>query len=260
MENFTQSAYKGFILEIAPRLTTKINYTNMKVTPWSTTKMNNTNMKVTLVTAYFNIGLFGKGILSNIRGPHTYRPWMEVFSRIENPLVVYVDNETDADIFKDIRNGSLSAWTRIVKVTRGDLWAFRLKPNVSRIFSSRTLPKYTPNTMVPDYACAVSAKYEVIAKAIDADYFGTDYFAWTDIGYWRREVSSSNTDNFQLGFPPGFNGSRISYGQVRKKPNVTIESIFRGEVRHEKTDLTVFVVVIPKEGWARMAAPILLLV
>ncbi len=29
---------------------------------------------------------------------------------------------------------------------------------------------------------------------------------------------------------------------------------------HEKTDLKVFVVVIPKEGWARVAAPILLLV
>ncbi len=32
------------------------------------------------------------------------------------------------------------------------------------------------------------------------------------------------------------------------------------EVHHEKTDLKVFVVVIPKEGWARVAAPILLLV
>ncbi len=29
---------------------------------------------------------------------------------------------------------------------------------------------------------------------------------------------------------------------------------------HEKTDLKVFVVVIPKEGWARVARPILLLV
>ncbi len=32
------------------------------------------------------------------------------------------------------------------------------------------------------------------------------------------------------------------------------------EVCHEKTDLKVFVGVIPKEGWARVAAPILLLV
>ena len=32
------------------------------------------------------------------------------------------------------------------------------------------------------------------------------------------------------------------------------------EVCHEKTDLKVFVVVKPKEGWARVATPILLLV
>ncbi len=32
------------------------------------------------------------------------------------------------------------------------------------------------------------------------------------------------------------------------------------DAHHEKTDLKVFVVVIPKEGWARVAAPILLLV
>ncbi len=30
------------------------------------------------------------------------------------------------------------------------------------------------------------------------------------------------------------------------------------DARHEKIDLKIFVVVIPKEGWARMAAPILL--
>ncbi len=32
------------------------------------------------------------------------------------------------------------------------------------------------------------------------------------------------------------------------------------DVHHEKTDLKVFVVVIPKEGWVSVAAPILLLV
>ena len=32
------------------------------------------------------------------------------------------------------------------------------------------------------------------------------------------------------------------------------------DAHHKKTDLNVFVVVIPKEGWACMAAPNLLLV
>ena len=32
------------------------------------------------------------------------------------------------------------------------------------------------------------------------------------------------------------------------------------DAHHEKTDLKIFVVVIPKEGWAHVAAPTLLLV
>ncbi len=32
------------------------------------------------------------------------------------------------------------------------------------------------------------------------------------------------------------------------------------DMRHGKTDLKVFIVVIPKEGWPRVAAPILLFV
>ncbi len=38
------------------------------------------------------------------------------------------------------------------------------------------------------------------------------------------------------------------------------EVVNTNQVCHEKTDLKVFVVVIPKEGWVRVAAPILLLV
>ncbi len=37
-------------------------------------------------------------------------------------------------------------------------------------------------------------------------------------------------------------------------------NLFTDDMRHEKTDLKVFVVVIPKEGWARPCAPIHLLV
>ena len=39
-----------------------------------------------------------------------------------------------------------------------------------------------------------------------------------------------------------------------------IDILTSNDAHHEKTDLEVFVVVIPKEGWARVAAPILLLV
>ncbi len=36
------------------------------------------------------------------------------------------------------------------------------------------------------------------------------------------------------------------------------DEVIKYDVRHEKTDLRVFIGVIPKEGWARVAALILL--
>ncbi len=67
---------------------------------------------------------------------------------------------------------------------------------------------------------------------------------------------------------------RINLSYVKPKNNnplyINVKLVFRSrdemklittsDVCHERTDLKVFVVVIPKEGWARMAAPILLLV
>ena len=49
------------------------------------------------------------------------------------------------------------------------------------------------------------------------------------------------------------------------RTNITASLVYKAspgvsinDVRHEKTDLKVFVIIIPKEGWARVAAPILL--
>ncbi len=47
----------------------------------------------------------------------------------------------------------------------------------------------------------------------------------------------------------------VVHGEYRKQDRAGLK-IF--DEHHEKTDLKVFVVVIPKEGWARVAAPILL--
>ena len=192
--------------------------------------MDDTNKKVTLVTAYFDIGEFQKGPKeSKTQGPNNYMNWMKAFSKIDNPVVVFLDDDKYVDMLKNIRGESLSSQTQIIKVTRDDLWAFKLKPDISKIFSDPTYPKYHPYTVVPDYACIVCAKYETMAKAIDANYFGTDYFAWIDIGYWRDEVSS-NTPNFHIGLPPGFDESRISYGAVSEKQNVSSELIFLDKV------------------------------
>ncbi len=52
----------------------------------------------------------------------------------------------------------------------------------------------------------------------------------------REGVSFAREDDFEVSF-------------------VSLMSIH--DARHKKTDLKVFVVVIPKEGWARVAIPLL---
>ena len=38
---------------------------------------------------------------------------------------------------------------------------------------------------LPEYACVMSSKYELVKMATDENVFRTRYFAWVDIGYHR---------------------------------------------------------------------------
>ena len=51
---------------------------------------------------------------------------------------------------------------------------------------------------------------------------------------------------------------RDLHGSV-SKVGKAVDRVSIFDMRHEKTEFKVFVVVIPQEGWARVAAPILLL-
>ena len=136
------------------------------------------------------------------------------FRQIDNPVVAYFDDDTFFEAFRNIRNGDLANKTKIVKVDRKDLWAFKLMPKVTRIFSDPMYPKFQPNTVVPEYSCSMHAKYELMIKAINDNYFTTDDFAWIDIGLFRHQ-DPSRTAPFRIGLPPKFNHSHI--GSITRK-------------------------------------------
>ena len=68
---------------------------------------------------------------------------------------------------------------------------------------------------------------------------------------------------FDAAWPPQLRYSRDFLSCLYlKKVWMQISRVYFGfpvicDVRHRKTDLKVFVVVIPNEGWGRVAAPIL---
>ena len=174
--------------------------------------------EVTLVTAFFNIGDFKKG-LTRIYTPNMYKKWMRIFSKISNPIVAYFDDQQFYEYFKSLRTSSNR--TRIFSVQRKDLWAFSLLPNITKIFSDPNYPKFSPNTVVPEYSCVMHAKYELLLKTIESNPFRTSYFAWIDIGLFRNE-NASLVKMFHMGLPPKFNKKKIAYNEVWKR--VTLAS------------------------------------
>lgn len=61
----------------------------------------NTNRSLTVVTAFFYLGKFPKGSVSNIRTPESYKVWMSVYKYLKNPLIIYTDSKKFADFLQN---------------------------------------------------------------------------------------------------------------------------------------------------------------
>ena len=168
---------------------------------------------VTVVTAYINIGSFQKGEGNLTFNPKAYREWMQIFHRITNPIIAYIDNDEDIAMFKVLRNMLPPNRTKIVKVSRDKTWAFSLRPAIKKIFSQANYPKHHPNTVIPDYSCVMHAKYEFMSRAVKENPFNTSYFAWLDIGLFRDKINQPYAP-FSIELPPQFDPSTIAYTQV----------------------------------------------
>lgn len=46
------------------------------------------------------------------------------------------------------------------------MWSFGLRDAIQQIYSRSGYPKYTPNTVLPEYSCAMHAKYDIMRRSI----------------------------------------------------------------------------------------------
>lgn len=139
-----------------------------------------------------------------------YYNWARIFRYLQNHLIVYTDSEASRNLFLNIRNNSLDR-TKIFVIDRSTSWAFQNRDKIKQIFDSPTYPKFYPNTVISEYACAQHAKYDVTARAAEKDIFKTKYYMWLDIGYFRDRKSNAR---FFLTTPKNFNESRIAMNLV----------------------------------------------
>lgn len=183
---------------------------------------------VTIVTAYWNLGTFQKGVGGLKFSTNTYFKWASTFKYLVNPLVVYTDCKEFKELMETLRSDRLNN-TMIYLLNRTELWPFQLVTQMKSVLDQPGYPKYYPNTVIPEYPAAQHSKYAVVAETIRKGVFANPYFAWVDIGYFR-DVVERKVD-FTLDIPPGFDQGKISVNRVEGlSMNIDPFTIFRKNI------------------------------
>ena len=183
---------------------------------------------VTLITAYLDIGEFGKGSPNNKRDHRIYKYWSTSYSRITSPVVFYTDSEDFAQHFLTVRQNMLSM-TKVIRVNRSELWSFALRERIAAIYAAG-YPKHWPNTVYPDYTCTTHAKFDFVLDTLSKGYFPSRYVAWMDVGYLR--MMSRNASSYYRILPSSqFDSKRVLCGEVYKPNfNTSWRTIFRQNI------------------------------
>ena len=199
---------------------------------------------LTLVSLYMDLGDLkkgeGKGKDRLVYTRDTYVRWMAGLARLLNPLVFYTEVPELRDLLErersvvagramtsarvDLRNR-----TRAFLFERSTLHSFRhYLPRIRDILRNPPYPRFNPNTVVPEYGATMHAKFDVLERAIRANYFNSKYFAWIDVGVFRDVGESGVTAALTIGaslplrpvaqfgllLPPQFDERRVASGEV----------------------------------------------
>ncbi|XP_076462515.1 uncharacterized protein LOC143294880 [Babylonia areolata] len=184
--------------------------------------------EITVVTAFFNLGSYRNGPGAwDYSNPYQQRQWMRPWGRVANPVIAYIEEDEVADYFRDIRSCLPSTKTIIIKVKRGALWAFSLRPRLERIYQKPGYPQHHPNTVYPDHTCASHAKYELLQRTVKENPFKTPFFAWMDTGYFRN-LDQTHFELFKLVPPTTFNTEMVSMSQAYPHdPNIPAKDVIK---------------------------------
>lgn len=152
---------------------------------------------------------------------------MRPLGKVANPIVAYMENDDDAEYFRKIRSCLPPTHTKIIKVQRGELWSFKLRPYIKHIYSRSGYPRHEPNTVYPEHTCASHAKYELLEMAAKKNYFQTPFFAWLDIGYFGN-LDGTDFAMFKLIPPATFNVEMVAMTQAwPHDPNIPAKDVIR---------------------------------
>lgn len=187
--------------------------------------------EMTIVTMFIDLGVFKKGEQPlSYHSPYKYKRWMRTFGKMVNRVVAYIENDEDIEYFKKIRSCLPPSHTKVIKIHREELPSFKHLPQIKSIYSQPSYPKYHPNTVYPEYSCAMHAKYDVLQRSCIMDFFNTPYIAWVDIGLFRS-LDGTDYPIFKLVPPEKFNPERIGFSQAwPQDPVFTPEFVLKNKL------------------------------
>lgn len=182
---------------------------------------------LTIVTAYWDIGSFKKGTNAKFTPKH-YEDWAQVFEFILNPLVVYTNSKTFANLMRNFRL-NLKHKTKIIVVKQSEFWPFRMLQQIQSVFDQPGYPVHYPNTFIAEYSAIQHAKFAVAANATMLNVFPNKFYGWVDIGYFRDIVKEKKY--FRLNAPSDKDETRLSVNEVYNPfPDISPEKIFKENV------------------------------
>lgn len=103
--------------------------------------------------------------------------------------------------------------TQAIDMQQAELQSFQDVNKIRDIFNDPIYPKFSPNTVIPEYPCSQHSKYELVQRTISAHKFSyTKYIAWIDIGYFR--YLTDRRRRFWIVTPPGMDDAKVAVTEV----------------------------------------------
>ncbi|XP_045207886.1 uncharacterized protein LOC123559829 isoform X1 [Mercenaria mercenaria] len=183
----------------------------------------------TVVTGYFDIGSFHKG-KSHFRNQSFYYKVANIFSYLQNSLVVYTDSPVFLNHIENIRSNKLNK-TKIIFFERSSAWSFQIIDDIKRIYNIEGYTRRNASKVSPLYTCAMHSKYYCLKQAAEYNYFNTKYIMWLDVGYfWKLKANRA----FFLKRPFKFNDSQIAMNKIdtgRSIPSSPVDIIKKSHLQ-----------------------------
>ncbi|XP_059145630.1 uncharacterized protein LOC131932740 [Physella acuta] len=183
---------------------------------------------ITIVTMYLNIGTYKKTSFLFFSkewfGTSHYRDWLFSWGKLNNRVIAFFDDEEFIHQFRLRRAHLPEDYTKIVKINRQDLSAFKYQERVREITAQ---PSFTVS-YPPEYTCTMDAKYDALQMALEMEDIKTNYLAWMDIGLFRK--IQLEDPPFLLKVPADFNSSKVGFSQVspyKSISDLTPEEIYQ---------------------------------